>query len=49
MYAPALWLRQTENVKIQKLADWRDRKKAEAFAEWLRGRLNLAERVGVED
>lgn len=42
-YAPTLWLRRNENVETQKLADWGDRKKAEAFAEWLRGRLNLAE------
>jgi hypothetical protein len=46
-YAPTLWLRRDENVRTQKLADWGDRKKAEAFAEWLRGRLNLAE-VPVE-
>lgn len=48
-YAPTLWLRRNENVETQKLADWGDRKKAEAFAEWLRGRLNLAERAGVAD
>ena len=41
-YAPTLWLRRNENVETQKLADWGDRKKAEAFAEWLRQRLNPA-------
>lgn len=42
-YAPTLWMREKENVQSQKLADWGDRKKAEAFAEWLRQRLSLAE------
>lgn len=42
-YAPTLWLRRNDNVETQKLADWGDRKKAEAFEEWLRQRLNLAD------
>jgi hypothetical protein len=39
-YAPTLWLRGGLDGG-QKLADWSDKMKAEAFTEWLRERLGL--------
>jgi hypothetical protein len=38
-YAPTLWLKQSQAG--QKLADWSERKRAEAFVEWLGQKLNL--------
>lgn len=40
-YAPTLWLRRNGTVETEKLSDWSDRKRAEAFVEWLGQRLNL--------
>ena len=38
-YAPTLWMKQPRVG--QKLADWSERKRAEAFVDWLRQKLNL--------
>ena len=38
-YAPTLWMRSSRDG--QKLADWSDRERAEAFVDWLRQKLNL--------
>ena len=40
-YAPTLWLRDRA-AGGQKLADWSDKMKAEAFTDWLRQRLGLS-------
>ena len=40
-YAPTLWLRGGPAGR-QKLADWSDKMRAEAFTEWLRQRLGLS-------
>jgi hypothetical protein len=39
---PTLWLR-GRGAHSQKLADWSDKKKAEAFMDWLRPRLGLSD------
>lgn len=42
-YAPTLWLRRSSgSLDPEKLADWSDREKAEAFCIWLMRRLQLA-------
>jgi len=40
-YAPTLWLRDGD-AGSQKLADWSDKMKAEAFTDWLRKRLGVS-------
>jgi hypothetical protein len=40
-YAPTLWLRRNTRIETEKLADWSQRKRAEAFVEWLGQKLNL--------
>lgn len=40
-YAPTLWLRRGALIETEKLVDWTDRQRAEAFTEWLGQRLNL--------
>lgn len=40
-YAPTLWVRRGERIVTEQLADWMDKKRAEAFVEWLGQRLNL--------
>lgn len=39
-HAPTVWLKRNSDAG-QKLADWSERKRAEAFAEWLGQKLNL--------
>jgi hypothetical protein len=40
-YAPTLWTRRNQRIETEKLADWSDQKRAEAFAEWLRQHMNM--------
>lgn len=46
-YAPILWLKESRGG--EKLADWTDRRRAVAFADWLIQKLNLRESRSMAD